>query len=540
MKNKYSNNQNFILLSALTVMPAAMLSSCATKQIYQPEKKPLNIIHIMCDDHSYQTISAYGHPISKLAPTPNIDRLAEEGMLFRQAFVENSLSTPSRACLMTGLYSHQNGQRTLGKGIDTTKVFFSEILQQHGYQTGVVGKWHMQCEPKGFDYYSVLWDQGEYYNPEFKTKETGGKYVKEEGYATTLTTDHAIEFLDKRDPNKPFCLLVHHKAPHRNWMPEEKYLDLYENIEFPYPDTFNDDYSTRCEAARTQEMRIADDMTFVYDLKVDELKETEPYKKEWNIKGWNASLARMTPKQYDTWISSYKQKNEKFISQNLKGEELVKWKYQRYIKDYLRCIKTIDDQVGRLLDYLEKEGLMDNTVIVYTSDQGFYMGEHGWFDKRFMYEQSMRTPLIIRYPKKIKAGSTCDALVQNIDFAPTYLALAGIEKPEFMEGVSLVPLFEGKVPSDWRKYLYYHYYDYPAIHMVRRHDGVRDERYKLIHFYGDKNKKHKAINCNELYDLKTDPNELNNLYNRPEYKKVQNRLQKRLDKFRNDLKIDEY
>lgn len=539
IENRIMNSRNLSLISSL-VLPSMLFSACGSKDTEKSENKPLNIVHIMCDDHSFQTISAYGHPISKLAPTPNIDRLAAEGMLFRQAFVENSLSTPSRACLMTGLYSHQNGQRQLGKGIDTTKVFFSEILQQHGYQTGVVGKWHMQCEPKGFDYYSVLWDQGEYYNPEFKTKETNGKYVKEEGYATTLTTDHAIEFLEHRDPDKPFCLLVHHKAPHRNWMPEEKYLDLYEDVEFPYPATFDDDYSTRCDAARTQEMRIEDDMTLVYDLKVDELKETEAYKNEWNIRGWNASLDRMTPEQREAWISSYKPRNEKFINQNLKGKELVKWKYQRYLKDYLRCIKTIDDQVGRLLDYLEKEGLMDNTVIVYTSDQGFYMGEHGWFDKRFMYEESMRTPLIIRYPEKIKAGSYCDALVQNIDYAPTYLDLAGIEKPEFMEGTSLVPLFDGSVPVDWREYLYYHYYDYPAIHRVRRHDGVRDKRYKLIHFYGEAQGKDAAINCNELYDLQNDPDELNNLYGKEEYKDVVNRLQKRLDQFRVDLKVDEY
>ena len=519
---------------------AILYSSCMTKSAEQKESKPLNIVHIMCDDHSYQTISAYGHPISKLAPTPNIDRIASKGILFTQAFVENSLSTPSRACLMTGLYSHQNGQRQLGKGIDTSKVFFSEILQQHGYQTGIVGKWHMQCEPKGFDYYSVLNDQGEYYNPGFKTKETNGKYVKEEGYATVLTTDHAIEFLEERDPNRPFCLLVHHKAPHRNWMPELKYLNLYKDIDFPYPSTFNDDYNTRCEPARNQAMRIDDDMTMIYDLKVDELKTTKDYKNEPILSAWNSILQRMTSEQRDYWISSYKDSNEKFISQNLKGEELVKWKYQRYLKDYLRCIKSIDDQVGRLLNYLEKEGLMDNTVIVYTSDQGFYMGEHGWFDKRFMYEESMRTPLIIQYPSHMQSGSKCDLMVQNIDYAPTYLDLAKIEIPSLMEGRSLVPLLEGKKPSDWRNYLYYHYYDYPAAHNVRRHDGVRDTRYKLIHFYGKGYGKDVEINCNELYDLKSDPGELNNLYGKSEYKEIQDRLQNRLDQFRIDLNVDEY
>ncbi|MCD7976982.1 MAG: sulfatase [Tannerellaceae bacterium] len=519
--------------------PAILLSACSTGE-NKGEQKPLNIIHIMTDDHSYQTISAYGHPISRLAPTPNLDRLAYQGMLFRKAFVENSLSTPSRACLMTGLYSHQNGQRQLGAGIDTTKVFFSELLQKQGYQTGVVGKWHMQCEPKGFNFYYVLDDQGDYYNPEFKTPDSNGQYVREEGYATTLTTDHAIEFLDGRDPEKPFCLLVHHKAPHRNWMPDIKYLDLYEEVEFPYPDTFFDDYSTRCEAARTQEMRIDKDMNLVYDLKVDELRNRAEYKQSWLLQSWDASLERMTPEQREAWHAAYSHKNKAFIEQNLKGEELTKWKYQRYLRDYLRCIKTIDDEVGRLMDYLEKEGLMDNTVIVYTSDQGFYMGEHGWFDKRFMYEESFRTPLIISHPAMTNRGSVCDALVQNIDYAPTYLSLAGVEKPDFMVGTSLVPLLNGQIPSDWREYLYYHYYDYPAVHQVRRHDGVRDECYKLIHFYGEGAGNDTNINCNELYDLQADPTEIKNRYNDPQYAEVVTRLQSRLDQFRSDLKVDEF
>lgn len=526
-----------IIQSGALLAPVLFLSGCAAdrKEVAQ---KPLNIIHIMTDDHSCQTISAYGHPLSRLAPTPHIDRLAAEGMLFRKAFVENSLSTPSRACLMTGLYSHQNGQRQLNEGIDTTKTFFSEILQQHGYQTGVVGKWHMQCEPKGFDYYHVLWDQGDYYNPEFKSKESGGKYIREEGYVTTLTTDHAREFLEQRDKEKPFCLLVHQKAPHRNWMPDLRYTELYEEEEFPYPETFYDDYSTRCDAARTEEMRIRDHMTLVYDLKVDELK-NDPAQRGMGG-GWQGSLDRMTPAQREAWLASYKPRNEEFIGRHLQGDDLLRWKYQRYIKDYVRCIKSVDDEVGRLTAYLEKEGLLENTVIVYTSDQGFYMGEHGWFDKRFMYEESFRTPLIIRYPDKIKGGSVCDALVQNIDYAPTYLALAGIEKPEEMVGTSLLPLFGGETPADWREYLYYHYYDYPAVHQVRRHDGVRDNRYKLIHFYGEANARDAAIDCNELYDLQQDPNELHNLYGNPAYDAIAQRLQVQLDTYRAQLKVDEY
>lgn len=522
--------------STALFVPFLMINSVWSHAQNDRSSDKLNIVYIMTDDHSYQTISAYGGELTKLAPTPNLDRLAKKGMLFQRAFVENSLSTPSRACLMTGLYSHQNGQRTLFGMVDTTKTFVSEILQQNGYQTAVVGKWHMRCEPKGFDYYQILFDQGAYYNPEFKSKETGGKYIRREGYATTLTTDYAINFLEHRNNSKPFCLFVHHKAPHRNWMPESKYLHLYEDVEFPYPDTFDDDYSTRCEPAHSQQMEIDKCMTIVYDLKVNQLKDTEPYSKEWNAKGMQLSLNRMNPSERQQWEAAYVKRYEDSQKKQPVGQDLKRWKYQEYLKDYLRCIKSVDDEVGRLLDYLEKHDLMKNTVIVYTSDQGFYMGEHGWFDKRFMYEESFRTPLIIYYPEK-KKNSKCKALVQNIDYAPTILDVAGIAKPDYMVGNSLVPLLKGRIPNEWRSDIYYHYYDFPAQHQVRRHDGVRDNRYKLIHFY-DAKKKH--LNCDELYDLQKDPNELNNLYGDIKYKKIQDRLQKRLDSYRIELKVDEY
>ena len=336
--------KTFLQTTTSLLAPALLLTACGGQQKDAAQEKPLNIIHIMTDDHSFQTISAYGHALGQLAPTPNLDRLAAEGMLFRQAFVENSLSTPSRACLMTGLYSHQNGQRQLGAGIDTTKTFFSEILQQHGYQTGVVGKWHMQCEPKGFDYYAVFNDQGEYYNPVIKTKETNGEYVQEKGYATILTTDHAIEFLDHRDPSKPFCLLVHHKAPHRNWMPETKYLDLYDDVEFPVPETFFDDYATRCDAASTQEMSIDKDMTLVYDLKMEGLKDLEPYKHEAWLGDLEWGLKRMNPEEREAWDKAYAKRTEDFQKKKPTGKDLVRWKYQAYLRDYLRCIKTVDDE----------------------------------------------------------------------------------------------------------------------------------------------------------------------------------------------------
>ena len=528
-----------------------------------------NILYIMCDDHSMQTISAYGSAISKLAPTPNIDRLARRGMLFRSAFVENSLSTPSRACLITGLYSHQNGQRQLGEGIDTTRTFFSELLQQAGYTTGMVGKWHMHCRPKGFDFYHILNNQGTYYNPVFCTTGEYGKYKQEKGYATTLITDHAINFLEHRDKSKPFCLLVHHKAPHRNWMPEEKYMGLFGDVVFPLPKTFWDDYATRGSAARTQKMRVDDDLRMIQDLKVPETLDPNDVESMDSYYALLGETNRFTPEQRVAFDKYYMPRNRKFLEANLKGRALVEWKYQNYIRDYAAVIRSVDDNVGRLLDYLEQNGLSDNTIVVYTSDQGFYMGEHGWFDKRFMYEESFHTPLIISYPGHIKEGAQCHQLVQNIDFAPTFLALAGVKKPAEMSGRSLQPLFKGDRVKNWRKDLYYHYYDYPTYHMVRKHYGVRNDRYKLIHFYGkgsdravQENKYQRIpgtgeyytyqalkkinyfrddadIDYYELYVLQTDPDELNNIYGKPGTEKVTKQLLKRLADYRKTLKVDE-
>ena len=536
MKNSSLNNLSVVTGSML----CALFASCTGNEKVVQSERP-NIIHIMTDDHAFQALSAYGGAISKIAPTPNIDRIAQKGMIFQRAYVENSISAPSRATLLTGLYSHKHGQEILTNGFKPDNTVFPELLQQAGYQTAIVGKWHLQVEPKGFDYYKILKNQGDYYNPEFATKETNGEYVREEGYATTLTTDYAINWLDKRDKKKPFCLLVHHKAPHRNFMPESKYYDLYEDAEFPYPDNFFDDYTSRGPAAKSQQMSIMHDMTMGYDLKVNELNDNLPPHLEWSKADWEKARARMTPKQLQTWDAAYGPRNKAMLEANLSAKELAKWKYQRYIKDYMRTIKSVDDQIGRLLDYLEENKLMDNTIIVYTSDQGFYMGEHGWFDKRFMYEESFRTPLLIMYPKMIKAGSVCNELVQNIDYAPTYLALAGVESPVKMDGRSLVPLFSGDKPQEWRENLYYHYYDYPAIHMVRRHDGVFDGRYKLIHFYGEGKGKDEGADIEyfELYDLLTDPHEMKNVYNDTAYKEHADRLRKELHGYQQDLDIVE-
>lgn len=501
--------------------------------------KQYNIIHIMSDDHSFQTISAYGHPISKLAPTPNIDRLAEKGVIFNRAYVENSLSAPSRACLMTGLYSHQNNQKIINSQIDTTCVFFTELLQKNGYQTGLFGKWHLKCEPKGFDSYAILDGQGDYYNPSFKYKGSDD-YIKEDGYVTNLITDKAIEFLKNRDRNKHFCLLLHHKAPHRNWMPDIKNFDLYENIEFPYPVTLFDNYESRSDACRYQKMNIEKDMTFIYDLKINKLINEKDYMLEGKNKVWKSIIDSMNDEQRLAWEDYCDRRYQEFKNGSLEGTELVKWKYQKYIQDYLRCIKSIDEQVGRLLDFLESENLMENTIIVYTSDQGFYMGEHGWFDKRFMYEESFRTPLIMYLPNIESSGVINNNLVQNIDFAPTYLDYAGLQPPEFMQGLSLRNLLENNHGDKWRKYLYYHFYDDKGAHKVRKHDGVSDGVYKLIHFYGKDKKNKKLIDDYELYDLKADMNEINNLYGDSIYNEIFNRLKRELDNFRYKLKVDEF
>lgn len=562
------DNKSLLSFAALSCIAA---TAQAQQKAAAATQRP-NIVYIMCDDHAFQCISAYGSPISKLAPTPNIDRIAERGMRFDRAFVENSLSTPSRACLMTGLYSNQNGQRQLGEGIDTTRTFFTEQLQQAGYQTAVVGKWHMGCDPKGFDYYHIYNDQGQYYNPQYRGTDTDGKYIVEEGYSTDLTTDHALSFIEHRDTNKPFCLLLHHKAPHRNWLANTKYFGMYDNVTFPMPETFYDDYETRGSAVRTQKMSVTKDMRWEQDFKVPEMLDTA------NADSWDSYLSlmnevnRMNPEQRIAWGKYYFPRNRRLLEARLTGKELDEWKYQNYIRDYMSVIKSVDESVGRVLDYLDSHGLTDNTIIVYTSDQGFYMGEHGWFDKRFMYEESLRTPLLIAYPGHIQPGTVCNKLVQNIDYAPTFLDLAGISKPKELPGRSLTPLFKaGDKVKGWRNSIYYHYYDYPTYHMVRKHDGVRTDRYKLIHFYGaggldavKENKyqrqpgtrehgcmtyltslgyfepKDSAVNYNELYDLQADPHELNNLYGKPGYEKITKQLQKQLNDYRKSIGVDEF
>jgi arylsulfatase A-like enzyme len=451
------HRRDFLNLLAGSAATAALTpltrSATAARQTDRP-----NLVLIMSDDHASHALSCYGSKINK---TPHLDRIADEGMRFTNCFCTNSICAPSRAVILTGKYSHLNGVVDNGRRLDGSQQTFPKLLQQAGYQTALIGKWHLQSDPTGFDYWNILPGQGVYHNPPMIER---GQRRQYQGYVSDVITDLSLDWLQKRDPNKPFCLLYWHKAPHRNWQPAERYKDLYEEVDLPLPETFDDDYATRSDAARQQEMTIERHLT-KGDLKQDPPAELE-------------------------------------------GAALKRWKYQRYLKDYLRCVASVDDNVGRMLKYLDETGLAENTVVAYTSDQGFYLGDHGWFDKRFMYEESLRMPLLIRYPKAIKPGTVSDDLVLNLDFAPALLDLAGVQPPADMQGRSFRAVLEGRTPADWRTSMYYHYYEYPAVHAVKRHYGVRTRRHKLIHFYYD-------LDAWELYDLEKDPHELHNVYDDP-------------------------
>ena len=502
-----------LMAGAGAIIAGGSLTSCQKK-----EQKQYNIVYIMTDDHSFQTMSCYDE---RYTETPNLDRIADEGVRFTNSFVANSLSGPSRACMLTGKHSCANGFYDNTTCVfDASQQTFPKLLQKAGYETAVIGKWHLESLPTGFDHWEIVPGQGDYYNPQFITQQNDT--IQKHGYITDIITDDAIDWLDNgRDKDKPFCLLVHHKAIHRNWMADTAHLALFEDKTFPLPETFWDDYSGR-QAAAAQEMSIFKDMDLAYDLKTV----TEETGKTGLGQAYAGMLERLDPEQRAAWEKFYASVIADFKARAPKGRELAEWKFQRYMRDYLKVVKSLDDNVGRLLDHLEEEGLLENTLIVYTSDQGFYMGEHGWFDKRFMYEESMRTPLIMRLPDRFVRENGLEAhdipeLVQNIDYAPTFLELAGAEIPDDIQGESLVPLLKGEHPDNWRQSLYYHFYEYPAEHSVKRHYGIRNDRYKLIHFYHD-------IDAWELYDLLEDPNELHNLYGQPGYEALTDSLKVQL------------
>ena len=477
----------------------------------QKDDRP-NIIFIMSDDHAYQAISAYG---SGLNQTPNIDRIADQGALFTRGYVTNSICAPSRAVLLTGKHSFKNGMLGNGTHYDWDQQNFAKILQRNGYETALIGKIHLDGRPQGFDYHAVLPGQGVYYNPEFIIN---GEREKIEGYVTEITTDLTLKWLDNYDGKQPFCLLYHQKAPHRNWMPAMEYLDLYKDTTFTPPGNYFDNYESRGPAAKQQKMQVARDMFWGWDLKCL----VNPSGDSTDIMKYKVQF---TDEQWRQWQAGYTDENQELLNAGLDERGLALWKYNRYIKDYLRCVKSVDDGVGRVLDYLDEHGLAENTIVVYTSDQGFYLGEHGWFDKRFMYEESFRTPIMIRYPKEIKKGTVVDELVQNLDFAPTFLDYAGIEIPDDMQGLSLRKLAKGDT-SNWRDAIYYTYYEYPGGHNVMPHKGILTSRYKLIHFY--------QIDEWEMYDLKQDPNEMNNVYGHVEYLDQQTLLHKWLNELKNE------
>jgi len=512
--------------------------SCDTKTASTPP----NIVFIMSDDHAFQAVSAYGHGLNN---TPNIDRIAKEGAIFNKGFVTNSICAPSRAVMLTGKHSFINGKVDNIQDFNWDQANFAKSLQKVGYQTALIGKIHLRGLPQGFDYSAVLPGQGHYYNPDFLID---GIKKRIEGYVTTITTQLSLDWLkNKRDNTKPFLLLYHQKAPHRNWKPEEVYLTLFDDKTFEPPANFFDNYDNRGTAAKTQEMLIAASEKQIaqahgngghgrwgHDFKM----RTDPYG---NTTGFENELKRFNSEQKEAWLNAYTPKNIAMKAQKLAGKELALWKFNRYLKDYLRTIQSVDDGVGEVLDYLDQEGLTENTIVVYTSDQGFYLGEHGWFDKRFMYEESLRTPLLIRYPKEIPAGSEVNQMIQNLDFAPTFLDYAEAEISQDLQGESFREIVSKKT-SKWRDAIYYTYYEYPSVHMVKRHYGVRTERYKLMHFYYD-------INEWELYDLEKDPSEMNNLYNQQEYVNIQQQMHLRLSELRkkygdsdslNQMHIDRY
>lgn len=497
-----------------------------------PKKRP-NIIFMMSDDHAYQAISAYS---DKLINTPNIDRIAKEGMLFSNACVTNSICAPSRAVILTGKHSHLNGKVDNHFPFDTTQVTFPQILQNAGYQTAMFGKLHFGNSPKGFDQFKILPGQGTYYNPDFITKNEGT--VRVEGYVTDIITDMTLNWLDKeRDDSKPFMLFYLHKAPHREWLPAERHYKEYINKKFPEPETLFDNYEGRGSAAKTAEMNLLTHMNWAGDSKIEPALMDElgiPETIGWDKAAFKREVERQNPEQRAAWDAVYGPMNEDFKKNypNMTDKEKMQWRYQRYMQDYLGSIASVDEGVGEVLDYLDEKGLAENTLIVYTSDQGFYLGEHGWFDKRFIYDESFKTPLLAKWPGVIKPGTASDQMVQNLDFAQTLLGAAGVKAPSDMQGESLVPLFEGSDASWNRDAVYYHYYEYPSVHMVKRHYGIVSREYKLAHFYFD-------VDEWELYDRKNDPQEMKNVYDDPAYAEIVAKLKVQLDELRVKYKDNE-
>ena len=485
-----------------------------------------NIVFIFTDDHAPHAIGAYGGWLKGVNPTPNIDKLASQGMLFENSFCTNSICGPSRAVIQTGKHSHLNGFMRNGNKFNGSQQTFPKLLRKAGYQTAMIGKWHLGTDPQGFDHWQVLPGQGDYYNPFFKTPK--GR-VRINGYCTDIVTDLSLKWLkQQRDKSKPFMLMCQHKAPHRTWMPALRHLTLYDDITLPEAPTLFDKFKDNASPARHHEMGIDRHMSIVNDLFVDkEFAGNHDDGVKASDRSGTKNMQKMSPAQLKAWHAAYRPKNIALAEAKLSGKELVRWKYQRYMKDYLRCIKGVDENVGRLMDYLKESGLDKNTIVIYSSDQGFYLGDHGWYDKRWMYEESFKMPLIVKWPGVTKPGTVNRELVQNLDYAETFLDVASAPIPKDMQGKSIVPLLKGD-NANWRDSLYYHYYEYPSVHMVARHYGIRTKRYKLIRFY--------QFDEWEFYDLEKDPEESTNQYANTKYSSVITKMKVDLEKLRKHYK----
>ena len=506
---------------SLLVSAGSLWLTLCFSGLSQTPSRP-NILFILSDDHAWQAVSAYGES-RHLIQTPNIDRLANEGMRFDRFLVNNSLCGPSRASFITGTYSHINGYYNLQNcRFDGSQPTYPQLLQKAGYQTAMIGKWHLETNPTGFDYWEMLPEQGIYYNPPMIRD---GQKVKHTGYVTDIITDLSLDWLKQRDPNKPFMLMCWNKAPHRNWEPALGDLNFDHDRIYLLPDNLFDDYSGRGLAEHGQNMTIAKTMLLKVDNKV------------------GFTLKEFTPEQKKIWDDYYVPRNTAFLEKKLTGRALTEWKYNRYMHDYLACIKGVDDNVGRLLKYLDDTGLATNTIVIYSSDQGFFLGEHGWFDKRWIFQESARTPFLIRWPSVIKAGSVNKDLVANIDVAETFLQAAGLPIPDRMQGHSFLPLLTGNTPADWRTAFYYHYYEYPASHKVRPHYGIITTNYTLVHFYKPEvqGKPLKAIAAIpndywELFDHQKDPAQMRSVFGEPAYAQVQTNLMQEVIRLRSELK----
>ena len=510
---------NFVL----AVFAMISIASCTNNKSGEKNQKTPNIIFIMSDDHAYQAISAYD---DRLIQTPNIDRLAKEGMMFSNACVTNSICAPSRATILTGKHNHINGKIDNMQAFDTTQITFPQIFQDNGYQTAMFGKLHFGNNPKGVDEFMILPGQGSYINPKFITSR-GDTNIQ--GYVSDIITDQTLDWLQQdRNPDEPFMMMYLHKAPHRPWWPRPDKFSEFTKKTFPEPATLFDDYQNRGSAAKTAEMNLLTHMMYSHDSKIyPETLEEMGDKVQPQVKEFRNSFYGPYGRSNDLQKAAYKpvlDSINQFFKANwpiMSDEEKMRWKYQRYMQDYLACISSVDDNVGRLLDYLDESGLAENTIVIYTSDQGFYLGEHGWFDKRFIYDESFKTPLLVRWPGKVKAGTIESTMVQNLDFAQTLLDASDIVAPDDMQGKSLLPLLVGEKEKWDRDAVYYHYYEYPSVHMVKRHYGIVTEEYKLAHFYHD-------VDEWELYDRKNDPNEMKNVVDDDAYANV-------LSKLKNDL-----